>query len=188
MLAAGFVLVGGRSSRMGQNKARLKVGSRLLVEIVAAQVQQVTGGVTLIGNPSEFSDLPFKCWPDLHPGLGPLAGLEAALAGERADFNVVVGCDTPGISAAALVQLLAVAQRTGALCTLAVDFSCRKHPLCAVYRSACLPVVRSALTAGRLRLLDVVEELKAVEVPIDLVLDNLNTPEQFAAWQAAHPI
>jgi molybdopterin-guanine dinucleotide biosynthesis protein A len=185
MRAAGFVLVGGQSSRMGQNKARIKVDSRSLVEVIAAQVQAVTGSVTLVGNPAAFGDLPFDCLPDLRPGLGPIAGLETALSSSHADFNVLVGCDMPGIPAAALAHLLAVSQQSGALCTMALDAGKRRHPLCAVYRSACLPFVRLALDGGRLRLLDLMEELKAVEVPIDLVLDNLNTPEEFAEWQAA---
>jgi molybdopterin-guanine dinucleotide biosynthesis protein A len=68
---------------------------------------------------------------------------------------------------------------------LAADASGRKHPLCAVYQRDALRFVRAALDAGRLRLLDLVEELKAVEVRIDSVLSNLNTPEQWAAWRAA---
>jgi molybdopterin-guanine dinucleotide biosynthesis protein A len=64
----------------------------------------------------------------------------------------------------------------------------RRHPLCAVYRRACLPAVRAALDAKRWRLLDLVEELRAVEVPIDSILSNVNTPEEWAAWLAAHAV
>jgi len=187
MRAAGFVLAGGRSSRMGRNKARLRVGSRLLVELVASQVAQVADSVTLIGRPEDFSDLAFPCLADLHPGLGPLAGLEAALASSGAEFNVVTSCDIPGIQADDLRRLLAICRQTQSRCALARDPSGRKHPLYAVYHQECLPVVKAALDAGRLRLLDLVEELRAVEVPIDSVLRNLNTPEDWAAWQAAQP-
>jgi molybdenum cofactor guanylyltransferase len=124
----------------------------------------------------------------LRPGQGPLAGLEAALASGHGELNLIVGCDTPDIPSADLSRLLAVAGQTGALCTVAKDACGRTHPLCAVYRSSALPFVRAALDAGRLRLLDLVEELKAVEVRIDSVLSNLNTPEQWAAWQAAQSL
>ena len=122
---------------------------------------------------------------DLHPGYGPLAGLEAALASERGELNLVVGCDMPGISAADLSRLLTVAQQSRASCTIISDASGRKHPLCAVYRREALPAVRAAIADRRLRLLDLVEELRAGEVRIDSTLTNLNTPEQWAAWQAA---
>jgi molybdopterin-guanine dinucleotide biosynthesis protein A len=188
MLTAGFVLVGGQSSRMGRDKARLPVDSRLLVELVAGTVAEAAGTVMLVGNPAAFADLPFECLPDLRPGCGPVAGLEAALASGQAEFNVVVACDMPGIRAADLTRLLAVCEESHALCAFVKDASGRKHPLCAVYRSACLPFVRVALDAGRWRLLDLVEELKAVEVPIDSVLSNVNTPEDWAAWQAARAV
>ena len=188
MHAAGFVLAGGRSARMRQDKARLQIGSRFLVEVVAHAVVQAAGNVTLIGNPALFSDLPFPCLPDLRPGLGPLAGLEAALSSTPSEWNLVLGCDMPDIQSGDLAQLLAVAAETGALCTLATDATGRRHPLCAVYRRDSLRAVAAALDAGRLRLLDLVEELKAVEVRLHSALSNLNTPEQWSAWKAAQPV
>jgi molybdopterin-guanine dinucleotide biosynthesis protein A len=184
MLAAGFVLVGGQSSRMGRDKARLKVDSRLLVDLIAEAVLEAAGNVTLVGNPAAVADLPFECLSDLRPGCGPLGGIEAALASARAELNLVVACDMPGIQAADLTCLLDVCERTNAACVLAKDASGRRHPLCAVYRSACLTPVTLALDAGRRRLLDLVEELKAVEVPIASVLTNVNTPEEWIAWKA----
>ena len=183
--AAGFVLVGGRSSRMRQDKAKLRVGDYYLVELVAQAVAQAAGSVTLVGNPASFADVPFDCLTDLHPRCGPLAGIEAALASERAEFNLIVGCDMPNIPVAELVRLLEAARQSASLCTIALDTDGRRHPLCAVYRQGALPLVRAALASGRLRLLDFVEELKAGEVRIDSTLSNLNTPEQWAAWQAA---
>jgi molybdopterin-guanine dinucleotide biosynthesis protein A len=186
--AAGFVLVGGRSSRMGEDKARLKIGSRFLVEVVAGEVLRAAGSVTLIGNPEAFADLPFACLRDERPGLGPLAGLETALAIQRAEFNLVAGCDMPNLRCEDLAQLLMMAEETRALCTLARDGDGRRHPLCAVYRSGALSFVSAALDGGRLRLQELVEELEAVEVRIDSVLHNLNTPEEWAAWKAAPPV
>ena len=186
--AAGFVLVGGRSSRMGENKARLKIGSRFLVEVVAEQVLRAAGGVTLVGNPETFADLPFACLRDERPGLGPLAGLETLLETQRAEFNLVVGCDMPDLKCDDLARLLMMAEQTKALCTLVRDGLDRRHPLCAVYRTGALPFVKAALDEGHLRLQELVKELKAVELRIDSVLHNLNTPEEWAAWKAALPV
>ena len=183
---AGFVLVGGRSSRMGENKARLKIGSQSLVELVAAAVRQATGNVTLIGNPQAFNYLPFDCLADAQPDLGPLAGIETALASTRAaELNLITGCDMPDLKPADLSHLLTIAAQNHALCTLVRDATGRRHPLCAVYRPEALPFVRTALAARRLRLLELVEELKAEEVPIKSVLHNLNTPDQWTAWKKA---
>jgi molybdopterin-guanine dinucleotide biosynthesis protein A len=112
--------------------------------------------------------------------------LEAALSSGRGEFNLILACDMPGIQSSDLKQLLNRAAQTGALCTLASEVNGRKHPLCAVYRSEALALVRAALDARRLRLLDLVEELRAVDVCFETGLNNLNTPEQWAAWQSAH--
>jgi molybdopterin-guanine dinucleotide biosynthesis protein A len=125
MLTAGFVLVGGRSTRMGRDKARLPVDSRLLVELVAHAVAEAAGSVTLLGNPAAFADLLFECLPDLRPGCGPVAGVETALASGRAELNLVVACDMPGIRVADLTRLLAVCEESRTLCALVKDASTR---------------------------------------------------------------
>jgi molybdopterin-guanine dinucleotide biosynthesis protein A len=185
MKAAGFVLTGGQSSRMGRDKAHLLLGSRYLVEEIAETVLQVVDSVILIGRPETFADLQLKCLPDLRSGGGPLAGLETALAGSPDDdaLNLVVGCDMPGLQACWLEQLLETAQETGALCATAKDAAGKIHPLCAVYRTACLPFVRKALDTGRLRLTDLLASVASVEVPVEDVIANVNTPAEWAAWQ-----
>jgi molybdopterin-guanine dinucleotide biosynthesis protein A len=182
MRAAAFVVVGGQSSRMGQDKARLRTGSHLLVEEIAARIASVVPHVALVGPPERYADLPFECLPDLRPSLGPLSGLETALAADRAELNLVAGCDMPNLDPRDLARLLEIAEQTNAPCVAARDAAGRLHPLCAVYRSACLPVIQRALDEGRLRLLDLLKELNAVELPVDSVIHNLNTPQQAAAW------
>jgi molybdopterin-guanine dinucleotide biosynthesis protein A len=182
MQAAGFVLVGGRSSRMGQDKALLQWNSHPLVEEVAARVRDVAGNVALVGAPGRYQALGLECLPDLRPGLGPLAGIEAALASGRGELNLVVACDMPGLESRWLRTLLECAEQNDALCTLLRDSAGIAHPLCAVYRRACLPVVQRLLRANRLKAQDAARQLNAVMVDIDAELPNINTPEE---WRAA---
>lgn len=184
MRAAGFVLVGGRSSRMGRDKARLPVRSHLLVEDVAAKVAKIAGNVMLVGDPVKYSDLPFECIPDLHPGFGPLAGIEAALAAAKAELNLITACDLPGLAPQWLECLLAAARGSSRLCLAAEDPDGTVHPLCAVYRSACLPLVQDALSAGRLKALHLLDTLDVLTVKIPAPLQNVNTPEDWRLWQA----
>lgn len=181
MQAAGFVLVGGRSSRMGQDKARLRLGSRLLVEEIAAKVAAATAHVALVGPPERYADLPFECLRDLHPGLGPLAGIETALAADRSEINLICGCDMPGLETDWLEKLVVTARRTRARCVVTRDAAGKVHPLCAVYRNECLPFVRRALAARRLRLLDFLKELPVIEMHTSSTIGNLNTPQDLAA-------
>ena len=182
MQTAGFVLVGGRSSRMGRDKARLRIGSKLLVEDIAAKVANATTRMALVGSPERYADLPFECLADLHLQLGPLAGIETALAADYGELNLITGCDMPDLAPEWLRQLVLTARRTRALCVVTADAAGKIHPLCAVYRTECLPLVRRALDAGRLKLLDFLSELAAVEMKTDAIIGNLNTPQQLAAY------
>jgi molybdopterin-guanine dinucleotide biosynthesis protein A len=182
MQAAGFVLVGGQSSRMGRDKARLQYNFHLLVEDVARRVENVAGQVALIGDPPRYSDLNFDIFPDLRPSAGPLGGIEAALASKRGELNLITGCDMPGLDTNWLRTLLLHARTSTAKCILTRDRSGKLHPLCAVYRAACLPVVQRALDGARLKLLDVVAELEPDILDSDVDLVNINTPEDWSRW------
>ena len=63
----GFILVGGESSRMGQDKAQLRFGGRTSVELIATALQPVTQSVTTVGWTDQASD-PLPNIPDLRPG------------------------------------------------------------------------------------------------------------------------
>jgi molybdenum cofactor guanylyltransferase len=184
-MVAGFVLVGGRSSRMGRDKARLPWNSRLLVQEVANAVSTIAGNVALVGEPQRYRDLGIECLPDLRRGLGPLAGIEAALASGRGILNMIVACDMPGLEAHWLSRLLQTARETTADCVVARDIGGALHPLCAVYHQNGLPQIRQALEAGELRLLDLIEKLATATVEIDKTISNINTPEEWSSWERA---
>ncbi len=186
MKAAGFVLVGGNSSRMGRDKALLPLSSRLLIQDIMAKVAAATGSVALIGRPERYNHLGIECLPDLHSSVGPLAGIEAALESGRGELNLIVACDMPSLEADWLCRLLWKARETDALCVTIRDASGIVHPLCAVYRSGCLPVIRRALDADRLKLLEAIEELGACTLQIGSTLWNINSPQEWAAWKHAH--
>ncbi len=179
---AGFVLVGGLSSRMGRDKARLPLNSHLLVEDVAAKVALVAQNVALVGGLQRYSDLPFQFLADLRPSLGPLAGVETALASRRGELNLIVACDMPNIQVEWLRTLVARASELDTDCVVCRDSKGSIHPLCGVWRQSCLPRVTNALDRGRLRMLDMVEELNAVYLPVGEFIHNLNTPDQWEIW------
>jgi molybdopterin-guanine dinucleotide biosynthesis protein A len=183
MRTAGFVLVGGKSTRMGQDKALLLWRSRRLVENVAATVAAVTGTVTLVGRPEHYKSLSIPCLADSRHELGPLAGIEAALEAGQAEWNLIAGCDMPDISVDILHCLLDKARQTCASCVAARDITGQIHPLCAVYHARCLPAIKRSLDEGRLKLMNVLEDLQAEYVPVPIRLININTPEDWLHWR-----
>jgi molybdopterin-guanine dinucleotide biosynthesis protein A len=183
MRPAGFVLVGGKSMRMGQDKALLLWRSQRLVERVAATVATVAGTVTLVGRPERYAHLGLPCLADHRQELGPLAGIEAALEAGQGEWNLIAGCDMPDISVDILRELVNQADRTGASCIAAQDSTGQVHPLCAVYHACCLPVIQRSLDEGRLKLMNVLRELQAEYFPVPTKLININTPEDWLHWR-----
>lgn len=183
MRVAGFVLAGGRSCRMGQDKALLEWRSGTLVEKLAECVKEAAGNVALIGSPELYSGLGFDCLADVRPGQGPLAGIETALASGRGALNLIAACDMPGLEVQWLKMLLLEADESGAECVATRDGRGQLHPLCAVYRDTCLAKVQAALEAGRLKALDLLDELDPVVLETEQMLWNVNTPEEWRAWQ-----
>ena len=114
MQASGFVLAGGASKRMGQDKALLPYHGTTLVEHVAKTVSEAAGTVALIGDPARLGHLGLAVFPDELPGCGPASGIYTALRVTETDWNLVLACDMPAVSADILRQLLRRAETFGA--------------------------------------------------------------------------
>jgi molybdopterin-guanine dinucleotide biosynthesis protein A len=168
---------------MGRDKALLDWNSHTLVEDVAEKVRSVAGNVALVGPVERYRALELACMPDSRPGLGPLAGIEAAIESGRGNINLIAACDLPGLRTAWLRGLLQRAETAEARCVLLRDAEGRVQPLCGIYRKECLPVIRRALDEHRLRMREMAEELKASFFDVAGVLTNLNTPEDVTAWR-----
>jgi len=185
---AGYVLVGGRSSRMGTDKALLRFRGAALAAHVANTVAGAAGSATLIGDPQKYGHLGYPVLPDRSPGTGPLGGIESALSYTSADWNLVVACDMPAISAPFLRSLLDAAARAGADALVPSGPSGHPEPLSAVYHRRCLPAIRRALAAGVRKVTEALSGLQVAPWAVDDIacFDNLNTPEEWARYHDAH--
>lgn len=177
---SGFVLAGGRSSRMGLTKALLPWHGRTLIEHIAGQVRQAAGNVTTVGGEAVEGVV---CLPDRHPGFGPVGGIATALASGSAPWNLIVACDMPGLTAVFLEGLIAAAFGHGnCQAVIPVTPDRRIHPLCAAYHRSAGTVINHAVALGRAKLTDVVAELRCIHIAVDTRLTrNVNTPAEWAA-------
>ena len=181
MQRSGFVLAGGASSRMGRDKALLPYHGTTLLEHIARAVEEAAGEVALIGDPGRYGGFGYPVYPDEIPGRGPLGGLYTALRVSTADWNLVVACDMPGITADVLRGLLDRAAASNRNSIAATGPDGRPEPLCAVYHRSCLPAVTRAIGDNRLRMRDLVRELEAGSALVDpSSIANVNTPKEWA--------
>ena len=184
MRQAGFVLAGGRSARMGVDKALLLYRGLPLAARIAAEVLAAAGSVSIVGDPARYGALSFPVVADLVPGLGPIGGLLTALSVSQADWNLVAACDMPGLTRDDLAALLAAASAHDGDCVVAVSPGGRRHPLCAVYHRRCLPAVSEAVSSKRLKMMDLVATLRPLIVPLNdpAHLGNINTPQDWLSF------
>lgn len=165
---------------MGRDKALLPLGRGTLAQSVAEAVRQAAGSVSLVGGPSAC--LGYRILPDLYPGAGPLGGILTALQDSTADWNLVVACDMPAITADFLTALLRAACDCGADALVPTGDG-RLEPLCAVYHRRCHGPLSVAFTGGVRKVATALEQVRAVLWPVSEVsyFQNVNTPEDWAA-------
>ncbi|WP_068497384.1 molybdenum cofactor guanylyltransferase [Paenibacillus kribbensis] len=104
----GIIVAGGRSSRMGQDKALLQLGGVTVLERIAEVLGQVAGRVIAVTRDTEqYRGLGLETTADLYPGLGPLSGIHAGLSASKTEWGIVVACDMPFVQPEVLHALLA---------------------------------------------------------------------------------
>jgi molybdopterin-guanine dinucleotide biosynthesis protein A len=97
----GYVLAGGRSSRMGRDKALLELVGKPLVLHAVVKLRRVCIDVSILGSDPAL-DAYAPLVKDLHPGCGPIGGMEAALLHSRHDWNMFLPVDMPFVPSAYL--------------------------------------------------------------------------------------
>lgn len=181
---AGFVLVGGNSSRMGSDKALLEFQGSTLAGRVAECVRQAAGNVTLVGPPERYRELGYNVIPDRAPGLGPLGGIYTALHSTHSEWNLIVACDMPLVTFDLLRALLDDAESAASTadCVIA-EHGGLLEPLCAVYQRRCSTAARRAIDRNILKMHDFVSTLRLRRHPVRdaAALRNVNTPAEWSA-------
>lgn len=188
--SAGYVLVGGRSSRFGSDKALALWEGKPLAARVAETVRAAAGSAVLVGSPEKYGQLGFAVIDDAVRDFGPLAGILAALEHSSADWNLMVACDMPHLTAEFLRFLLETAAASGAELLLPLDRDGRPEPLCAVYASGCRAAISEAVSRGVRKVTEAFAALQVREMPFagyaafdrdGLLFANLNTPADLAS-------
>ncbi|NNC86918.1 MAG: NTP transferase domain-containing protein [Akkermansiaceae bacterium] len=179
----GLLLAGGRSRRMGRDKAELPLPDgttlrersiRLLEEVVDRVFLSTAPDDPRAGDPSSL--------PDLAPGRGPLAGLEAAFHHGPDRAWLVLACDLPLLDAETLAALTAARDPARAATAFASRFDGRPEPLCAIYEPSAVPALQEFLAGDKRCARRFLESLDPLLIPLPNrhALDNCNRPEDLA--------
>jgi molybdopterin-guanine dinucleotide biosynthesis protein A len=187
MNIGGIILCGGRSRRMGVAKAWLPIaGETLLARTVRIVSEVVSPVVVVAAVGQELPPLPaeIEILHDEVSDRGPLGGLAtglAALAGQI-DAAYLSACDLPNLNRPTIHFL--VHEFSPAILAAVAQSDRGLHPLSAVYAVSLLSQIRERVSAGHLRMSDLIQSIphRAVPVPDVRSLVNLNTMTEYLEY------
>ncbi len=193
----GFILTGGKSSRMGRDKAFLKIGEKTFLENALETLAPVCKQVKIVLNRSQthfIEKLPagISYIFDIYENRGALGGLHAALKTCKTEFAVILAVDLPFVTSGAIESLCEmIADKKEISAVIPRQNDERLQPLCAVYRvKDCLPKAEELLSKnesvsvrGFLKTLEVkIIESKSLSQKENL-LKNINSPVDFQSME-----
>jgi molybdenum cofactor guanylyltransferase len=186
---AAFILSGGRSTRMGADKAFVMLDGRTLLERALELAHSTAPDVRIVGNAAKFSPFALVV-EDLFPNCGPLGGIHAALRASNAELNLILAVDTPFVLPPLLRYLIMRARSSPAATATVPRTNDGWQPLCAIYRREFADAAERALRAGRYKIdaffaaaeTQVIDEEELITAGFSTkMFRNLNTREELEA-------
>jgi molybdenum cofactor guanylyltransferase len=179
-----FILAGGRSTRMGTDKAFVLLEGQTLLKRALDLARSLTSDVRVVGDPAKFTSFA-PVIEDLFPGCGPLGGIHAALRASETDLNLALAVDMPFLTPALLAYMLERAKNAESVMVTIPRTAGGWQPLSAIYRREFASIAERALRAGHYKV-DALFPEAGVQVISELELQsagfapelfsNLNTP------------
>jgi molybdopterin-guanine dinucleotide biosynthesis protein A len=186
-----YILAGGRSSRMGADKALVDFDGRPLLARALDLACSLTSDVRIVGSRNKFAQFA-PVVEDVFPGCGPLGGIHAALHASLTDLNLILAVDMPFVSPAFLQYLISQARDASEAAAVVPHGDGGWQPLCAIYRREFAAAADRALRAGRYRIDRLFDEVRIQVIEREkwegagfspAIFRNLNTPEELEAEQ-----
>jgi molybdenum cofactor guanylyltransferase len=188
MEAAAIILAGGKSSRMGTNKALLKINEQTNIERIRDELAKHFSDIVLVTNhPDEYEFLGLNMTSDQYIDKGPLAGLHAGLEASPYDVNVLVACDMPFISGE-LAKFLADSCTDYDAVIPVIDGV--QNPLFAAYHKRVAAIAAQKIESGRLAIKAMLDQLNVLYLSEETMGNfsgeslartffNMNKPEEY---------
>ena len=186
---SGIILTGGKSSRMGRDKASILLNEKPFIQYVIEALKPLVDSISIVSSNPKHDTFGVQRVEDLIEDAGPLAGLYSGLSQSSTDLNLVLSCDIPYIKTKTLELLLNEDYFEYDIVQLSAKG--KSMPLIARYKKSCAPVCLELLNSGERRLRKLSEKcsVKTLTVEDNLVFQtqNINTIEDLKTILNEHP-
>ena len=178
------ILAGGKSSRMGEDKALLEYKGKHFIEKIAEEMSFFEEKLIARGNNSDLTDITDLGWkviPDIYPDHGPMGGMHAALKECESEAMFAVTCDIPLITEKLAMKICNEIEDYDAV--IAVTDDGKYHPLCGVYKKNLYKSMEEHLKMDYNRMMKVLEKCNLKYLELDAEeskqLTNVNTRKEY---------
>lgn len=173
----GIVLAGGRSSRMGSDKAMIEFEGKKLIEYSLGIMREVAATTIISANNAQYADFGATVVSDNYKDIGPLAGLEACLRISGTRVCLFAPCDTPFLNVEFLNTILENITDYDAV--VPISSNGKMEPLTGYYSREILPVVVQQIERGDFKVQNLLKKIRTNFLPFEnhRILKNINTPD-----------
>jgi len=186
MTVCGVILAGGKSSRMGTNKALLKIKEKTAIQHIVEELYYICNQLIVVTNqPDEYKFLDLPLISDRYKDKGPLAGIETAMHHVRAETFFIAACDMPFINRKIYQYLYGQLYEYDAVVP---NYDNQLHPLSGIYRKKALPTIQKQIENNNLKVKSFFKELNVhyvdqfnglTEGQLEKHFFNMNYPSQY---------
>lgn len=185
----GAILAGGKSARMGKDKALLELDGRTFIERIAMTLGKVFPEVIVIADRTKRYDfLSLPAYRDIFHNRGPLAGIHSALVHAPTELVFITSCDVPLLSPSVIRRVVRYSSRAR---VVLLSGGNSLQPLCGLYHRSCLPVIERHLSRGQYSVQGCLRDLDTFSLSlrtemldeVSHALTNVNTPSDYKRVQ-----
>lgn len=181
-----IILAGGKSIRMGRNKAFLKLKGKTFIEHQVDLLREIFDKIIISANtPSEYEYLNLPVFKDIFPEKGPLGGIYTGLINSSSFYTFMLACDMPFVEVELIRHLKSLTEGHDVV----VPQSNRGlEPLHAFYSKNCIEPIKREIDRNKLRIISFFPEVNVKIVKLDSLtssksfkhsIKNLNTVKEY---------
>jgi len=180
----GVVLAGGRSTRMGRNKAFVKIDGHPMIELIIRRLSLCVEDIIIISNePEALASAGYPVYTDLIPGRGPLGGIQSGLVHAPSIPIFFIACDLPFFSVPLVRHMLELAECYDVVVPKIHGYF---EPTHACYSKSCLPMIEPILRDDAPRIIRLYDQVSVKIITeqdasrfgdLQHMFFNINTPE-----------
>jgi molybdopterin-guanine dinucleotide biosynthesis protein A len=164
-----FILAGGKSSRMGEDKGLVHLAGKPMIEYLLQRLSKLGLSISIITSNVDYQKFGYPIYPDLIPDKGPMGGLYTALSISESSKILLVSCDSPLIPLEVFRALIDISANSNLVVSRSEE---RIYPFPGVYNQSILFEIEKNLQEDSLKMITAIEKLVPEYLFIDQVIEE----------------